>query len=170
MDKERDPPQQQPDYHPTATKSRAPEFYGFVALSSTSFLFVVYVLWALLPDEWIIRTGIEWYPNREWSLLLPSYSMILVLLTYFTYMALTIYGTPAFSERKSLLDSRAQYPPPVASLRGGNGHECPIYDQNALFASYSKYAGTWGADENVQAADSELYDIPIELVNKVAYG
>jgi phosphatidylinositol glycan class P protein len=45
-------------------KSRAPEFYGFVAWASTSVLFFVYILWALFPDEWIKALGVEWYPNR----------------------------------------------------------------------------------------------------------
>jgi len=45
-------------------KSRVPEFYGFVVWASTSFLFVLYVLWALLPDSWITALGISWYPNR----------------------------------------------------------------------------------------------------------
>lgn len=45
-------------------KTRAPEFYGFVAWASTSALFVVYILWALLPDEWIVALGVNWYPSR----------------------------------------------------------------------------------------------------------
>ena len=49
---------------PERLKSRAPEFYGFVAWSSTYFLFVIYVLWALLPDSWIKAAGVDWYPNR----------------------------------------------------------------------------------------------------------
>lgn len=46
-------------------KSRAPEFYGFVAWASTSALFFVYILWALLPDECIVTLGVDWYPNRS---------------------------------------------------------------------------------------------------------
>ncbi|GAW09975.1 40s ribosomal protein s15 [Lentinula edodes] len=95
----------EPTSHPpNEYRSRAPEFYGFVAWTSTSFLFVVYVLWALLPDEYIVRAGVEWYPNREWALLLPAWSMVVVLLTYFTYMALTIYGTPAFDEPSAVTE------------------------------------------------------------------
>jgi len=45
-------------------KSRAPEFYGFVVWASTSLIFVLYILWALLPDSWIMALGINWYPNR----------------------------------------------------------------------------------------------------------
>jgi phosphatidylinositol glycan class P protein len=53
-------PPEPPDEH----RSRAPEFYGFVAWTSTSVLFVLYVLWALLPDEYIVWLGVEWYPSR----------------------------------------------------------------------------------------------------------
>lgn len=49
---------------PREHRSRAPEFYGFVAWSSTSVLFVIYVLWALLPDEYILWLGVKWYPSR----------------------------------------------------------------------------------------------------------
>jgi phosphatidylinositol glycan class P protein len=48
----------------TSDRSRAPEFHGFVAWTSTALLFVLYLLWALLPDEFIIWLGIRWYPNR----------------------------------------------------------------------------------------------------------
>jgi len=45
-------------------RSRAPEFYGFVAWTSTYLAFILYLLWALVPDEYIVRAGIEWYPSR----------------------------------------------------------------------------------------------------------
>lgn len=49
---------------PTEQRSKAPEFYGFVAWTSTYILFVLYILWALLPDEYIQWTGVTWYPSR----------------------------------------------------------------------------------------------------------
>ena len=45
-------------------RSRAPEFYGFVAWTSTYLLFVFYILWAILPEQYIERIGIIWYPSR----------------------------------------------------------------------------------------------------------
>ena len=50
--------------NPSLPKSRAPEFYGFAALTLTYAFFALYVLWALLPDEWILFCGIQWYPSR----------------------------------------------------------------------------------------------------------
>jgi len=130
---------------PLKYRSRAPEFYGFVAWTSTSFLFCIYVLWALLPDEYIIWLGIEWYPSREWALLLPAYSVVLMFLAYFTYFALAIFGTPAFSDMSTMIDSRAHLP----RMDG---------DRNPYLA----YAQP--------DAIPELYDIPLGLVNRVAYG
>ena len=53
-----------PPLPPTELRSRAPEFYGFVAWAVTYLAFVLYFLWAILPDKWIIRLGVTWYPNR----------------------------------------------------------------------------------------------------------
>ena len=40
--------------------------------------------------------------HREWALLIPAYGMVLVLLTYFTYFALALAGTPAFSDSRTI--------------------------------------------------------------------
>ncbi|KAK0445223.1 PIG-P-domain-containing protein [Armillaria borealis] len=88
-----------PPLPPPELRTRAPEFYGFVAWTSTSLLFVVYLLWAILPDEYIEWLGITWYPSREWAVLLPAYSRVVVfLLAYFVYFALAIHGAPSLSD------------------------------------------------------------------------
>ncbi|KAF5310794.1 hypothetical protein D9619_008064 [Psilocybe cf. subviscida] len=130
---------------PEERRSRAPEFYGFVAWTSTYLFFVLYILWAVLPDEWIVWTGVTWYPNREWALLVPSWTVVTVIFTYITYSALAIRATPAFNEMRTITDSRAAWP----------SHEDGDY--NPYIAS---------AESN---AIPEIYDIPIGLVNHVLY-
>ncbi|KAJ6487744.1 PIG-P-domain-containing protein [Mycena sanguinolenta] len=125
-------------------RSRAPEFYGFVAWTSTSFLYFVYLLWALLPDEYIEWLGIKWYPSREWAILFPAWSIVAVLLAYFVYFALALYGTPAFSDISAIIDSRAHLPP-----------------VNRERNPYFQYANP--------DVVPDLYDIPIGLVNRVCY-
>ncbi|KAI0077363.1 PIG-P [Panus rudis PR-1116 ss-1] len=133
-----------PPLAPIESRTRAPEFYGFVAWTSTYLLFAVFLLWAFLPDEYLLALGVTWYPNREWALLLPSYSIVLVLLTYYTYFALALAGTPSFSDLSTITDSRALLP-------DGQG-------VNAYLAH---------AEPN---AIPEMCDIPIGLVNRVVYG
>ena len=50
------------------SRSRATEFYGFVAWTSTAIGFCLYVFWALVPDRYIQWVGIDWYPNRYFSI------------------------------------------------------------------------------------------------------
>ncbi|KAH9991204.1 PIG-P-domain-containing protein [Russula compacta] len=137
-----------PPLPPAESRSRAPEFYGFVAWAVTYLLFALYFLWAILPDEWIMWLGVSWYPNREWALLVPAWTIVAVLLTYFTYFSMAIRGTPAFSDISTytgfhVTDSRGQYP-------------------NASGPSpYLAYARP--------NAIPEAYDVPIGLVNRVLY-
>ncbi|EPQ52083.1 PIG-P-domain-containing protein [Gloeophyllum trabeum ATCC 11539] len=128
---------------PPEHRSRAPEFYGFAVLTSTYILFCIYLLWALLPDEYILWLGISYYPSREWAVLLPAYSIVLVLLTYFTYFALAIAGTPRFSEQCTITDSKAHYP----------GMDAP----NAYIPANP-------------GAIPDMYDIPIGMVNRALHG
>ncbi|KAK0480822.1 PIG-P-domain-containing protein [Armillaria novae-zelandiae] len=133
-----------PPLPPPELRSRAPEFYGFVAWTSTSLLFVVYLLWAVLPDEYIEWLGVTWYPSREWAVLLPAYSVVLFLLAYFVYFALAIYGAPSLSDTCTFTDSRSHY--------------LPICEGREGYASFAH-----------PDAVPELYDVPIGLVNRVLY-
>ncbi|KIJ36321.1 hypothetical protein M422DRAFT_34286 [Sphaerobolus stellatus SS14] len=129
--------------YPSPPQSRAAEFYGFAAFTGTSVLFILYHLWALLPDEVIRYIGVGWYPSREWAILVPAYSVILILLTYFTYWALALAATPSFDELSTITDSHAHVPRP--------------HEENPYL---------------VQAnpdALPEQYDLPLGLVNRVLY-
>ncbi|KAI1782975.1 PIG-P-domain-containing protein [Ganoderma leucocontextum] len=135
-----------PPLPPPEARSRAPEFYGFVAWTSTYLLFFLYLLWAFLPDEAILALGVTWYPNREWSLLIPAYGMVLVLLTYFTYFALALAGTPSFADMRTITGER--------DIRRPQPHPKP-----------NPYLAHARPD-----AIPELYDIPLGMVNRVVYG
>ncbi|PPQ66543.1 hypothetical protein CVT26_009516 [Gymnopilus dilepis] len=130
---------------PEERRSRAPEFYGFVAWTTTYLLFVLYILWALLPDEWIVWLGVTWYPNREWAILIPSWTIVVVLLTYISYFAIALRATPAFNEMSAVTDSR-----------------------NALPSDEDRHYNPYFASAEPDAIP-ELYDIPIGVVNSVLY-
>src|SRR6266403_2222165 len=66
---------------PVESRSRAPEFYGFVAWAVTYLLFILYVLWAILPDESIVWLGVTWYPNRCVHTHTPTFSCFPLPLT-----------------------------------------------------------------------------------------
>ncbi|KZW03341.1 PIG-P protein [Exidia glandulosa HHB12029] len=138
------PVAQYPPY-PGLHRSRAPEYYGFVAWTATAIAFALYLLWALLPDSWIQATGVTWYPSREWAILIPAWSIVLALLTYFTYFALAISAQPAFHDIRAFTDSRG-YIPHVD--KAGENPYLRLLEPQAI---------------------PEIYDMPIGLVNRILY-
>lgn len=66
------------------------EYYGFVLYLFSSLVFLVYLLWSYLPSPFLHVLGIYYYPNRWWSLAIPSF---LVMLLVYIYAALALYNT-----------------------------------------------------------------------------
>jgi PIG-P len=99
-------------------------------------------------------------------LLIPAYTVIVCFLTYFSYFALAIAGTPAFSDMSTITGKSAVYFTGIMSkLKTGlldfadsRAHLPPTNNSNPYLAH---------AYPN---AIPELYDIPIGMVNRVIYG
>lgn len=66
------------------------EYYGFVLYLFSSLCFLIYLLWSYLPSPFLHVLGIYYYPNRWWSLAIPSF---LVMLLVYIYVALALYNT-----------------------------------------------------------------------------
>ncbi|KAG8159681.1 hypothetical protein KVR01_010318 [Diaporthe batatas] len=66
------------------------EYYGFVLYLFSSLVFLVYLLWSYLPSPFLHVLGIYYYPNRWWSLAIPSF---LVMLLVYIFVALALYNS-----------------------------------------------------------------------------
>ncbi|KAL9103709.1 MAG: hypothetical protein Q9163_001258 [Psora crenata] len=66
------------------------EYYGFVLYLLSSLAFLMYLLWSYLPSPFLHQLGIYYYPNRWWSLAIPSF---LVMTIVYIYVALASYNT-----------------------------------------------------------------------------
>ncbi len=66
------------------------EYYGFVLYLFSSLTFLIYLLWSYLPSPFLHALGIYYFPDRWWSLALPSF---LVMTLVYTYAALASYNT-----------------------------------------------------------------------------
>ncbi|KAK3899831.1 PIG-P-domain-containing protein [Staphylotrichum tortipilum] len=65
------------------------EYYGFVLYLFSSLSFLIYLLWSYLPSPFLHALGIYYYPNRWWSLAIPSF---IVMLLVYIYVALALYN------------------------------------------------------------------------------
>jgi phosphatidylinositol glycan class P protein len=85
------------------------EYYGFVLYLFSSLCFLTYLLWSYLPSPFLHALGIYYYPNRWWSLAIPSF--LLMTLVYI-YVALAAYNTEILtlpmSSVETIVDDAAQ--------------------------------------------------------------
>ncbi|WVQ83830.1 hypothetical protein IAT38_005974 [Cryptococcus sp. DSM 104549] len=132
----------EPDQPASAPLPNATDVYASIAILGTYLLGGLYLFWALVPPRW---GWTDWLPDRKWTLIVPCWLMVVVLLSYWTYAALVIYNTPSFDSPDSMTDPYAGVPPRV------EGEE-PYYWKLA------------GADATPGAVD-----LPINLVGRVLY-
>ncbi|GAA5851788.1 hypothetical protein JCM9279_004408 [Rhodotorula babjevae] len=147
------PPREPTDPAPTV------ESQGFVLYVGSLVAYVAYLVWAFLPEPWLEAIEIEWYPARDWALLVPSWIVMLVAFTYASYFCLNLYNTPPLSSPSLLDDPRAFVAPPPRPpppLDGSSRAPTPLWAHGAALA-----------DDD---AIPPLYDLPIEVVNRVLYG
>ena len=74
---------------PTSPKVPTYEYYGFAVYLGSSLAFLLYILWSYLPSPFLHALGITYYPDRWWSLAIPSW---IVMLLVFIYVALLSYN------------------------------------------------------------------------------
>ena len=49
------------------------EIYGFIGWIGTAVMFIVYLVWAFVPDATLRSFGISYYPNKYWAIAIPCY-------------------------------------------------------------------------------------------------
>ena len=104
-----------------------------------------------------VPTEISAAGHREWALLFPAWSMVLVLLTYFTYFSLALFATPAFSDISTITGASNS---PGFSL---SPVQPPGPDSSGRLLDPATF------DFADEGAATEMYDIPITLVNRALY-
>ncbi|KAL6077463.1 Phosphatidylinositol N-acetylglucosaminyltransferase subunit P [Balamuthia mandrillaris] len=155
------------------------EVYGFVCWIATFGLWVAYMLWAYLPDEWLHSMGIYYYPSKYWSIAVPAWISLSGVLVFFFYMELTMLDTDDLDKHTTHIDK--------LSRKGIEG-----LDQNAILGLHllcqrdakllskkakqeheekqkqEKKAEVEEDEEDEQGSEEEvppIADLPIEVVN-----
>ncbi|KAJ2613727.1 hypothetical protein H4S08_002048 [Coemansia sp. RSA 1365] len=119
------------------------EYYGFVIYLVSLAAFVVYLLWAYLPDQALEAVGITYYPDRYWAVALPAWWLMAVAFIYLFNIAMNMYNTPLLNSKDNITD-------PFSNLHDAMG--------NPQTFCYEEIGGI-----------PPISDIPISLVNQCLY-
>jgi phosphatidylinositol N-acetylglucosaminyltransferase subunit P len=76
------------EHSPAPDPTRA--IYGFFLSVSAIILFVLYIILAYLPDEWLIKIGWNYLPQKYWFIALPAYVVVIVITILFGYITLNM--------------------------------------------------------------------------------
>ncbi|CAG8451288.1 7893_t:CDS:2 [Funneliformis caledonium] len=144
----------QTDESPTTlTKTPTYEYYGFVLYLSSFIAFVIYLLWAYLPDEILISLGITYYPDRYWALALPVWSFVLSFFLYVVILSINFLNTAPYDSYHTITDDHANIGQNLSQLSGITDdfvpelHDIPIGIVNACLYQNVDGLGLWEEEE-----------------------
>ncbi|KAL3862424.1 hypothetical protein ACJMK2_008390 [Sinanodonta woodiana] len=97
------------EHSPSPTPERA--IYGFVLYLTAYVGFVVYLVWAYVPDQWLDAVGLSYWPQKYWAIAMPCYSCVAFLLMYPLYLGYVFLNTPTLDSMDNITDD---YSPKVS--------------------------------------------------------
>ncbi|CAH1984580.1 unnamed protein product [Acanthoscelides obtectus] len=127
-----------PEHTPAPTPSRA--VYGFVMYLSFRLFFILYLLWAFIPEEYFVAMGITFLPQRYWAVSVPVYLLtVLTIFAFFIYPGFGISMTPEINDMRTIRDQAGN----KRKLNGKNLKrlgsivgECTCKDKEKCFKEY----------------------------------
>lgn len=109
--------------HPTPSRATT----GFVLYLGSSVMFVVYLVWAIVPDPILHYFGLTYLPQKYWAIGVPIYAMTCVfVLVLFFYPCANMLLIPCRDSENVVTDSFALSDKESCVLPGGIPPACDI--------------------------------------------
>ena len=84
-------------HSPAPTPSRA--VYGFVLWLLSHAALLLYLVWALLPDQYLHWAGLDFLPQKYWAIAVPVYiSVLFFTFVFVIYPCLGMLSTPPLGD------------------------------------------------------------------------
>ncbi|DBA01736.1 TPA: hypothetical protein N0F65_010146 [Lagenidium giganteum] len=113
------------------------ELFGFGGWLASTLLYVLFLVWAYVPDSTLQAYGMTYFPSKHWALAIPSMIVISYIFSIVTYFAMNLLSTP------------------------------PLESYATMFDVHSVFLTDDHVDAHVEAATPPISDIPIMQVNQL---
>lgn len=102
--------------------------YGFVMLSFALISYIIYILVSVLPTQLLTQFGWDYLPDKYWSIAIPAYIVLIVLMVVPVYMSLNIGRVNEAGSIANLVDEYTLDAKKEINPKHTNSSIDPIYD------------------------------------------
>ena len=110
----------------TPAPSRPRSVYGYALYIGSNILFVLYIVWAVVPEQFLNeKLGLTYWPLKYWAVSIPIWALTAVaVFVFLIYPAINMLLTPDIDDIRTIedqysLDIMEQVPggiPPVSDI------------------------------------------------------
>ena len=87
------------------------DVYAFVAWIATICVYIVFLVWAFASEDLLHNLGITYYPSKYYASALPSYLIVIYILSGIMYIGINMFNTFDPEDLRTVSDDQSRYAP-----------------------------------------------------------
>ena len=121
--------------------------YGFALLVLSSTCFLLYVIWAVVPSDWLLASGLGYFSSKYYALAFPTVCCVsIALFGAFIYPAIILILTERPDCINVLIDSHSRHQQQLMRTSANRKGIPPIWDMNVEDVSRKLYYSSTSSD------------------------